>query len=239
MKYIIAILTLLLTVNLSAQSWFGKSIKGNGEKSNITRNIDNYDKITVAGPFEINLVKGIEGKLEITIEENLEEYLVTKVKDGKLLIRWKECCKINPRKKVSITIPFKNIEALTLAGSGEIKNKDKITSNDFTIKLAGSGNINLLLSSKQVKCTMAGSGTVSLEGDSVDFECSKAGSGDYFGYDFICRNIDIEGAGSGDAQVNATDVLEAKIAGSGNIYYKGNPTKNSIKNVGSGSAIMK
>jgi len=239
MRYLTIIFTLLLTINVSAQSWFKESVKGNGEVTTITRNVGEYDEITIAGPFHIDLVKGTEGKLEIAIEDNLEKYLVTKVKDGKLVIRWENNFKVQPNKSIHIVIPFESIEALVLAGSGDIKSKDEISATNFKVKSAGSGNIDLLISSDEVNCTMAGSGNVTLEGDSRDFDCSKAGSGNLYAYDFECDNIDINGAGSGNAEVYVTNILDAKTAGSGNIYYKGSPKENSTKIVGSGSILMK
>lgn len=239
MKKLTIILILLLSVNLSAQSWFKESVKGNGELRSSTRDVGEYDKITVAGSFNIVLVKGKEGNLDISVESNLEKYLVTKVKNGKLVIRWDNNFKVRPKKSVHIVVTFKSFDELVLAGSGDIEAKDEINADDFDIKLAGSGNIKLLLSSKDVDCTMAGSGNVTLIGDSTDLDCSKAGSGDFYGYDFKCENIDIDEAGSGDAKVYVTNVLDAKTAGSGNIFYKGSPKENNAKVAGSGSIIMK
>ncbi|MEN8123118.1 MAG: head GIN domain-containing protein [Bacteroidota bacterium] len=239
LKTSITIILVLLSINLTAQSWFGKTIKGNNEKTTITRTTSNYEKISVAGPFDINLVKGKEGKLTITIENNLVEYLVTEVKNGKLSIKWKKLYRIKPNAVVRITVPFNKIEAVSLAGSGSYNGTDKITAHDFDIELAGSGSIDLHISSQDVDCSMAGSGDITLKGDSREFDCSKAGSGDLFGFDFKCENIELEEVGSGDAEIYVTNNLQASIAGSGNIYYKGNPAKNNIKVAGSGSAIMK
>lgn len=239
MRYLTILITLFLSLQISAQSWFKESVKGNGELTSFTRDVGNYDKITVAGSFNIELVKGKEGKLDISVESNLKKYLVTKVKNGKLVIRWDNNFKVRPKKSVNITVAFKNFDELVLAGSGDIKAKDKIVADDFEIKLAGSGNINLLLSSNEVECSMAGSGNLTLVGDSKELDCSKAGSGDFYGYDFRCENVDIDEAGSGNAKVYVTNVLDAKTAGSGNIYYKGSPKENNTKVAGSGSIIMK
>jgi hypothetical protein len=240
MKYLIIAASLFISIQVSAQSWFSKHrIKGNGNTETITRDLSDYDKISVGGNFDIVLVKGKEGHLTITIEGNLKEYLVTKIKNDKLIIRWKREYKVNTTKTVLIIVPFNDIEKVSLAGSGSITNKTKITTDDFEINLAGSGLIDLLLSSQDVDCSIAGSGTVKLVGDADSFDCSKAGSGNFSGYDFVCKNIDISSAGSGSAEVTALDFLKAESAGSGTIYYKGNPKDDHIRVAGSGYIKMK
>ena len=239
MKYLTIAFTLFLSINLSAQSWFGKRIKGSGPLKTITRNVSNYDKISIGGNFEIVLVKGVEGQLNIKVEDNLEQYLITSVKNNKLTIRWQRKFKVSPQETVKITIPFKEIDEISYAGSGKIATKDIIKEDDFTINMAGSGELNLLLFVLDLDCTMAGSGKVFLTGEAENFDCSKAGSGYLYAYDFICKQIDISSAGSGMSEVNVTKNLEVSSVGSGNVYYKGNPKINKIKIAGSGSVLMK
>ncbi len=239
MRIFITVFIVSISLNLSAQSWFKESVKGNGELVTFTRDVDDYAEITIAGSFDIKLVKGTEGKLEISVEKNLKKYLVTKVKNGKLVIRWDNNFKVKPKKAINITIPFKDIEELVLAGSGDIISVDEIEATDFGIKIAGSGNVDLKLSADDVDCTMAGSGNVTLVGEARKLDCSKAGSGNFDGYEFICEEVHVDGAGSGNAKVYATEIISAKIAGSGNIHYKGKPKTNNTKVAGSGSIIMK
>ncbi|MBP6585664.1 MAG: DUF2807 domain-containing protein, partial [Flavobacterium sp.] len=45
-------------------------------------------------------------------------------------------------------------------------------------------------------------------------------------------------SGSGDIKVNCTEFIEARVAGSGDIEYKGNPKKVDTKVAGSGTIKM-
>ena len=77
MRTFISILTLLIiSSNLNAQV-FTKNIKGNGKLITENRSLSDYDKIGVAGSFDVILVKGKEGAISITADENLMEYIET------------------------------------------------------------------------------------------------------------------------------------------------------------------
>ena len=52
---------------------------------------------------------------------------------------------------------------------------------------------------------------------------SLAGSGDVHAADLVGEQVAVKIAGSGDAQVHATQTLAVSIAGSGDVRYRGHP----------------
>ncbi|MDO9274682.1 MAG: DUF2807 domain-containing protein, partial [Lutibacter sp.] len=104
MKTLISILTLLIvSINLNAQV-FTKKIKGNANMQTENRSVSNYDKISVAGSFDVKLVKGKEGAISIIADENLMEYIETEVKDGHLKIQPKKGYQLSSTKTILITV---------------------------------------------------------------------------------------------------------------------------------------
>ncbi len=55
-------------------------------------------------------------------------------------------------------------------------------------------------------------------------EISISGSGDYDGIGLAVDEASIRISGSGGAKVWAESKLNASVSGSGDVYYKGNPT---------------
>ena len=228
-KLAIIIILLTFTANVNAQ-WYGKKIKGNGNVVTKTRNVSEYDQIAVAGSFDVKLVAGKEGKLTIKAEENLLEYLITEVKDGKLKIKWEKGVNINTTKELLVTVPFEDIEAVSLAGSGDVFSEDTIKTDNLKVALAGSGDIN----ASSISSAVSGSGDIKLMGSSENLKCAIAGSGDINGYELTSNIVEVSIAGSGDIKVNAKENLKVRISGSGDVYYKGDP-KQDVKVSGSGS----
>ena len=227
----------VITLSYGQWGWGNKGIKGNGDVTTITRSTSDYDGIRCAGSMDFKLVKGTEGKITIEGESNLLEYIVTEVKNGSLVVKVQKGKNLNPsnNKPLIITIPYKDIESVSLSGSGDVWNEGAITANEFKASVAGSGDMILNIDTKSTSASVAGSGDLTLKGKTTDLKTSVAGSGDFHGFKLQSINVNASVAGSGDIDVNCSGELKARVAGSGDIEYRGNPTKEDTKVVGSGS----
>lgn len=232
----VLIIACLFFASTSYAQW-GKSIKGNGKMTTITRTTSDYDAIKCAGSFDFILVEGTEGKIRIEGEENLLEYIVTEIENGALVIKVKNevNLKTSMNKTIKITIPYKEINSASLAGSGDLWNENVLTSEDLDISLTGSGDIVLNIKAIKTKASVTGSGDVTLKGATSALEASVTGSGDFHGSDLEAIDTDVSVTGSGDAKVVCNGNLKARVSGSGDISYKGNPISEDTKVAGSGS----
>jgi len=232
----ILIIACLLFASTSCAQW-GKSIKGNGNMTTVTRTTSDYDGVKCAGSFDYVLVEGTEGNITIEGEENLIEYIITEIKNGALVVKVKNDVnlKTSGNKSIKITIPFKEIENVSLAGSGDLWNDNVLASDNLDISLTGSGDIILNIKASKTKASITGSGEVTLKGTTNNLEAGVTGSGDFHGFDLEVNDTDVSVTGSGDAKVVCNGNLKARVTGSGDIVYKGNPKTEDTKVAGSGS----
>ncbi|WP_073087407.1 head GIN domain-containing protein [Winogradskyella jejuensis] len=237
LKFTFSFILLLALTTSHAQWWGGKGVRGNGDVTTITRNTGDYDGIKCGGFMDFKLVPGEEGKITIKGESNLLEYIVTEVKGGDLVIKVKNGKNINPSKNngILITIPYKDVDKVSLAGSGDLWNEGIIKADDFSTSVAGSGDLILNIDTNYTDASVAGSGDLTLKGKAKNLKVRVAGSGDIHGFKLDSVNVDASVAGSGDISVNCSGELKARVAGSGDIEYRGNPTKEDTKVSGSGS----
>lgn len=234
-KLITLSLVLLASTQIHAQ-WWGKSVKGNGELETITRNVGDYNEISVAGFFDVTLVAGNEGELTIEGESNLLEYIETEVNGERLTIKVKnkQNLKTSWGKDIKIRVPFRDLNQVSLSGSGEIMSTDVIKANNFRVSVSGSGDINLVVEASSTESRVTGSGDLILRGSTRDHETSVTGSGDLEAGRFKADNVDAKVTGSGDIRVSCEKSIRARVTGSGDIEYVGNPTKQDTKVSGSG-----
>jgi len=227
-----SIICILFISVLSAQK---HRVVGSGTMIEKTRNVGSFKEVGVSGSFDVFLVKGKEGKIDIKIEDNLLEYLITEVENGKLKIKWKKGVNIRTMKTTVVTVNFNEISSIGLSGSGDVVGKDVIKSNDVRVALAGSGDIDLKLEAKTVDAAISGSGDIDLRGTTTSFEAAIAGSGDIEAFDLKSDKAEVRISGSGDVTLSVKNDLKARISGSGDIRYKGNPKYEDTKVSGSGS----
>ncbi|EAR01911.1 head GIN domain-containing protein [Maribacter sp. HTCC2170] len=228
-------LVVLFTVSCSAQ--WGKKVNGNGKVVTIDRSTGDYDAVAVSGWFDVDLVDGNEGNVTLKGESNLLEHIKTEVKDGKLVIKVEKGYNLKPsnwKDGIHVTVPVESINAVSLSGSGDIVGKKTIKAGKFKTSMSGSGDITLAIEASSINASMSGSGDINLSGSTTDFDVTISGSGDIKAYDLDADNVDATVSGSADIKVTAKERLKARVSGSGDIHYKGNPEKVDTKTSGSG-----
>lgn len=235
MKNITTLIVLLIALNSCTAQW-GKRIKGNGNITTIKKSVGDYESLDMAGFFDVKLIEGKEGNITITGEENLLEYIVTEVKDGKLILKTEKGVNLQPshRNGIKITIPVEQINSVYLSGSGDITSEKTLTADSFKATISGSGDISLDLAVKELKTSISGSGDIELTGNTDTFDLSISGSGDIDAFKLAANHVDVSVSGSGDIKVTANKSIKARVSGSGDINYRGNPEKVDTKSSGSG-----
>lgn len=227
--------TLAVVFTLAFANTHAQRVKGNGKLIQKTRNVGSFDGVGVSGSFDVFLVAGNEGKIELSVEENLAQYLVTEVKEGNLKIKWKKGTNIRTTKNTTVTVYFKDINSLAMSGSGDIISKDKIKGNSLGLAVAGSGDIKVDMDVQMAKSAISGSGDIELSGKATEFKAAVSGSGDVDAYDLKTEKADLKIAGSGSIGISVEKEIVARVSGSGDIKYKGQPRIEDIKVSGSGT----
>lgn len=237
-KSILVLAAILLSVTTShAQWWSNDKVNGNGDMVTKNRSISNYDKVSLVGSMDVDLVRGKEGELKIEAESNLQQYITTEVSNGVLKISVEKGVSISPSRNmgVKVTVPFEDLEGVALTGSGDIQSLDQIKAAEFETQVTGSGNLKLNLNVRDLNSSITGSGDTELRGNAETFSCKITGSGDFNAFDLKAGKVEASVSGSGDIEITAMEELQARVSGSGDIIYMGNPQKQDFKTAGSGS----
>lgn len=227
----------LLSFSLgNAQWWGGEKVKGNGDMTSKNVSTEPYDKVSIAGSFQVFLTEGSEGSISIDAESNLMEHIEIEAKNGKLKIETEKGYDLRPSsgKQIVIRVPVEEISEVSLAGSGDVVTEKVIKGDHLEFNLAGSGDMNIKADGKKVTANLAGSGDLNLEGAAEWLDCNIAGSGDIDAYNLKSTDVEANIAGSGDVMVTCSGQLNANIVGSGDVIYQGEPTREKSSSLGSG-----
>ncbi len=229
---------LLLTVHISNAQW-GKKVKGDGNVVTIERNTGDYDAIAVSGWFDVEVVAGEEGSVSLKGEKNLLEYIITEVKNGELVVRVERGINLQPsswfKGGILVTIPVEEVSSLSMSGSGDLVGKTVLRSKDLSTSLSGSGDMDIEIEAQNMEVAVSGSGDLTVEGGTEKLRVQISGSGDVHAYGLQANSVEVMVSGSADVEVTAREFLKARVSGSGDVSYRGNPGKIDTKSSGSGN----
>lgn len=181
-------------------------IKDRDKGNDITRTLDlkDFDKIEVAGVYELDVTVGPEFAITLSGREEELDRVEASVEDGVLVLDQGKREKHSLRRHgVTATISMPALSALDVAGvvDGEI---DGIAGGDFAVDLSGVGDVDL-------------------SGECDALTARVSGVGDLNAEDLKCKTAKVSVSGVGDASVYASEAVEASISGMGEIDVYGSP----------------
>lgn len=176
--------------------------------------------------FSVSDIKVVDGILMINIERKPEapnKSLWAKIDDIKL----------NPTMKLYVTM--KNIEELQVNGGGKIIAENSLATGNLHLAVNGNGTMDVDVKGDLIKAEVTGSGSIALRGYATSLDALISGAGTINAFNCPIENAKVKVSGSGIAELNVTNTIDALVAGSGLVKHKGN-TRNAQKKIyGSGS----
>ena len=222
-----------------------------------TREVEAFTAINYTLPFAVDFVAAGEHYVKLEGDEDTISEIETEVRGNTLKVYKENSWFDWSNGKVVITIGYKELEAITMAGSGD-GHAESLENDEITLKITGSANLEIEeLEADEVYLSIAGSGNVDIDNAEVDTIESKiagsgdiaisgravaqeitiSGSGDHRASDLKTQETSASIRGSGDVTVWAESHLSASVVGSGDIEYYGAPEiKERI--MGSGSVVQ-
>ncbi|MBX2965936.1 MAG: DUF2807 domain-containing protein [Cyclobacteriaceae bacterium] len=176
--------------------------------------------------YELTTISVENGVLMINVErkpENTNKSIWAKIDDIKL----------NPTMKLYVSV--KNVTDLQVNGSGKIISDNSLAAPHLNLSIGGSGSMDLDIKGDVINAEVSGSGKMGIKGYASNLQGVVSGSGSINAFNCPLEKAVIKVSGSGLAELNVTDTINATVVGSGSVKHKGN-TKNATKKVyGSGS----
>jgi hypothetical protein len=200
------------------------------------REVDSFHSVEVRGSCDFTFHKGAYQELRVITDDNILPLILTWVRhDGTLIIESKSSHSTSAGVKVYAMMV--ETRGFTIAGSGTIHSESPFSPQELYLAIAGSGNISMNARAHKIWSSIAGSGNIHLTGKSEYHNITIAGSGSIEALDLFVSSYDIQIPGSGECRVYVEDSLNVVIAGSGKVYYRGNPSIVNTTIVGSGDVI--
>ncbi|RIW12942.1 DUF2807 domain-containing protein [Algoriphagus lacus] len=202
-----------------------------------TRTPGSFNKIENGGSWDVVITKGSKDEVRLETTSFDLSKVITKVEDRTLKIKLEKGNYSNVNLKVYVTV--RELESVGASGSGDVVLDSDFGADSFSLGLSGSGSITTKnINASKLNVGMSGSGKISIAGGQADeASIGQSGSGDLDALNFTAESVKIGKSGSGDTSIGVTESFTVGSSGSGNIYYRGNPEKQSIGISGSSKLI--
>ena len=198
---LITLVVIIIIIFIIKHNLTKNNIQGSGNIISESRELNNFTSIILLGSIDVNIKTSESNNCVVVADDNLIPYIKTEVVNNKLNISLNESYSSEEKLVVNINTP--NYDEVSLSGSGNINILD-FKNNNLSLNISGSGNI-------------TGNGEVETLVVKIN------GSGNLMSKEIKSKSATITINGSGDGEVFASDSISAKINGSGNIKYFGNP----------------
>ncbi len=222
----IAALTLISTLacNFSVNV---RSVSGSGTLERETREVGDFDAISLSGIGTLIVEQGEATELHIEADDNLLRYLESDVRGHTLYLSVEKGTNVMPSQGIRYEITVTNLEKISLSGFSNVE-VDDLKTDRFSLEVSGGGDVEIdELIAETLEIKISGVGNVDVEDGTVtDQEITISGGGDYSARDLTSEETEIDISGLGKATVRVSKTLDVSISGGGSVNYFGDPTVN-------------
>lgn len=186
-----------------------------------TRNTGTFTKVSFRVPGKLYLRQGSPEKVVIEGKKEIIKEIETEVEGSRLVIKTEDKWDWNwgDDDEVIVYITMKNIEGLSVGGSGDLIGETKIVTDDINLNVSGSGSMKVEVdASGDMEGDVSGSGDIEVRGKCRSFSSDVSGSGKAIVSLSIVEKADFGVSGSGKIEANGSaSMVSTSISGSGKV----------------------
>lgn len=242
-RYCLLFLCLPLVLT-SCEEFLAVEVVGDGNLKDEQRSLSSFNQVVMeSDEFDVILKSSNEQRVIVETDSNLLSYVTTEIEGNQLIVGVKPNFELQPREGIKIMIFFAG-DNLTAEMNGGEMIADSLVLKNFDLSVFG---MTKLLTLDTLRCDAVylfsegstrialngifnefflhqqGSGNISLSGYCNYADLLLEGSGKIDSREMVISEGDIRLYGSGLVLCQVTRRLNAKIDGSGRIYYYGMP----------------
>lgn len=218
---------LILTLALVIQTTFAQ----------VTKNLGDFNTIKVFDKLNVKLISSSENKAIITGDREDEVEFVNK--NGELKIRM-PFPKLLSGDAVSIKLYFKNIDGIDANEDSYVSSDVVFNETILDLNAREGAQINLELDgTKKVNVKAVSGGIIELSGNAVNQDVVIMSGGVLKAKELETSQTSINVSAGGNAEINASVLVDAKVKAGGAIYVYGKPEKINKETLFGGKIIEK
>jgi hypothetical protein len=191
-----------------------------------------FNKVTSFDQIDVMLVPGNENIVQI--DGNSADKVELVNKNGELKIRM-PLTRLLDGDNISVTVYYKDIDAVEANEGSRIASGDNIDATSFDIIAKEGSSVKLILNVDKLNARAANGSSVDVSGTAKVQDVLVNSGGIYNAENLKSQQTVISCNAGGEAEIFATDLVDAKVRAGGNITIHGKPKKINSKVIAGGN----
>ena len=240
MKTTLKLIALFITLTLAscnANLNLGDGIEGSGNVVIEKRTIDApFTKIDASAGVEVIVEQGATTEVEVEVDDNLMEHIVTRVENGTLIVKIDG--NINTMESAIVRVSTKTIEGLESSSGATVRSKNTLKGTILALKSSSGSTINTDLEYEKVSSESTSGSEIKLSGKALTLDTKSSSGSEIDAKDLAANEITAQSTSGSNTTVNPIVKLDAKASSGSSIDYVQAP-KTITKEETSGGSVDK
>lgn len=220
---------------LSCNENFNTGIQGSGNITKEKRTIAaDFEKIASSSGVTVVVEQGSPASVEVETDDNIQQYVITRVENGTLVVKVEGSIHTESSINVSIKTPI--IRGLESSSGSTISSKNTLRGNEISLTTSSGSEIEAVLEYEKVSCDSSSGSNITVSGKALNLQTSTS-SGSEINAEELASNEIIADASSGSfTKVKPIVKLKGTASSGSSITYYQTP-KTLIKTESSGGSV--
>ena len=193
---------------------------GSGNIITETRKAGPFKAVSISGGFEVELRQAPEVEVIVEADDNLMEYIETKVRREELVIRLDDLNVHDAHLKVFIAAP--SVNAIKTSAGAELVVRDILKSGEAVRLKASSGSqIKTTVDAPEVRADASSAGNIEVSGRTKDFYAESSSGSEINAPDLLSENTEADASSGSTIKVHASVKLRGKASSGASVRYRG------------------
>jgi hypothetical protein len=200
----------------------------------ITKNIGDFDTVKVFDKISVQLIPSDENKIEISGDKNSDVEIINK--NGELKIRM-SFGKMLSGEDINVLLYFTNLENIEANEGATISSSSIFKQISLGINAKEGSQINLKIDVQKASIRAASGGIIEVEGLAQNQDIIITSGGELNAKNLETSQTTISINAGGNANIRASELVDAKVRAGGTITIFGNPKQINQKTVLGGTIV--
>lgn len=222
-------LTLIVVFSLNCHIY---QIAGSGNPVTDSYKVDNFESVVFSYGCEATFEQADSFSVEVTIDDNLEKYVIVEKRDRKLIIGLETGNSYRTTLFTArVKAPF--FQSVGASGGSTVEALDTIVFPDpFEINLSGGSEMSASAFTGDLNVLLSGGSRLTLDGAGEDLSLNVSGGGEARMFAFEVNDCSAVLSGGSEADISTSGVINAQLSGGSDLDYCGDATLGSVQRSG-------